>query len=180
MHDRTAIRDQIKTLLDSQTPAGTRVYPSRRTRIRVENLPCIVIYTSDETADEFEAAPRSLRRSLTVSIEIAVNAAGDEAVDETLDDFAETIEALIASDDTLNSTVADIILSRSTSTIVEDGEQPIGALRMDYRATYYTHIPAASYNDDLDDLATVDTRYNLSGLQETADETQDTITGLDV
>lgn len=179
-HQRTTIRQQMQTLLSGQTPAGTKVYPSRRIRVRAETLPVIMIYTAEESSEEYQAAPRQLRHTLTLSVEVAVNAAADDAVDETLDDFAETIQNLVAADDTLNAAVSDIILSRSSSQIIEDGEQPIGALRMDFTAIYHTDWPPDNNGGNVVDLETIDAKWSLENAQHADDQAHDQLTGLDV
>jgi len=153
-HQRQTIREAVKTaLVDASTAAGSRVYESRVSAHRRLRLPAIAIYTMEEVCDDRKTAPRVLKRDLTLAIEGAVKLAAD--VDDAMDSLADEIEVAMHADPTFGGVMADSVLTSTAIDIAEEGDQPIGVIRLDYRVTYYTDAPDES-DVVLDDLEGID------------------------
>jgi hypothetical protein len=185
---RKKIRQAIKALLLDNTPAGARVWTNRPNPLSQRpgqqsassQLPAILIYTRSEDSEVFNESPRQYKRTVEVVVEIA--AAMNDDIDDTLDDYAQTVENLILLDDRLGTDpddageyVADgTELTRSSMTIVDGGEIPIGAAILSFDVMYYTFHPADA-EPELDDFEIASINYNLSGDQDEADQAKDVI-----
>jgi len=133
---RKAIRYAIANVLKDNTDAGGNVFASRTRKLTADNLPAILVYTTEEAAEEFIQAPRELKRTLTVRIEIAARA--DEELDDTLDDLAQEVEDILSENQTLDDVASDVILTRTEIVLNADGDNQHGACVMSYDVTYYT------------------------------------------
>lgn len=160
-HQRKVIRHKVAALLKGSTDAGDRVYASRVLPYRKLQLPAISVYTLDDdvTADSITTAPRELTRELSLVIECWVAAA--ENTDDSLDDIARQVESVMHADPYLAGDAADSILNTTTMEVLEESERRLGFVSLAYQVIYRTLAPEAP--DDLEDLETVHTEYNLGG-----------------
>lgn len=185
MHYRRTIREALQALLIAAgTQAGANVYTGRARPIldillrRQESV--ISIYTSDESSARLADGFR-YERQLTVTVELAMG--GSDDLDDMLDAFALEVEQAINGDPTLGGVLSsDLVLDATVSEIAATGQQLVGAVRMDYSATYYTdagqYMPPAEFPvpDDFDpdgaelvvagDILPVDSDF-LGGVQQT-------------
>lgn len=166
-HARKLIRAAAVAKLIGQTSAGSKVYPNR-IRPFVSNgwtsqLPAIVVYTLDEQAEIFNAAPREYLR--TVQLVVEIQASADDSLDDVLDGIAESVELILLRDDTLSGTVNDLQLVRSRMALREEGETLIGACMIQFDAEYLDRRPDDAFNATLEDLATVTTQFSLNNQQ---------------
>lgn len=179
-HQRKLIRAAAVAKLTGQTDAGSRVFANRVKPFIcngwMTNLPAIVIYTMDESADIFNQAPREYER--TVQLMIEIQAAADESLDDVLDDIADDVERILLRDDTLSETVNDLKLVRTRMALREEGETLIGACIIQFDAEYLDRRPDDEFNATLDDLDTVSTAYSLNNEQAPADRANTLIEGL--
>ena len=177
LHPRHLIRHAVKTALLNRTIAEERVQATRFVPWRPKDLPAIAIYTLAEAVDPAsdDTAPRRLTRRLQVGIEAAMVA--DEQIDDALDAIAEEIELVMHRDVTLGGTASDSLLEGSDITVIENGDQPIGVVRLTYGIEYYTDVVVEG--SGLDDLKTVDVHHDLEHRQEPADQAHDIVTDLD-
>ena len=166
-HARKLIRAAAVAKLLNQTNAGAKVYPNRVKPFTsngwTSQLPAIVVYTLDEQADIYNAAPREYVRNVQLIVEIQASA--DESLDDVLDDIAEQVERLILRDDTLSGTVNDLLLVRSRMALRDEGETLIGACMIQFDAQYMDRRPDDQFNATLPDLNEVETQYSLSNAQ---------------
>lgn len=170
-HPRQLIREAAQVLLRGQGPWLDRVYTNRMRAVSQHpgqrssrsQLPALVIYTRNEQAEIFNAAPREYR--CTVELVFEYIAALTDDVDNLLDDGAEIIERIIGRNDTISGTANDSEYSSSQMVIVEQGEMPIGSIILSFAVEYYRAAPDDEYNATLDDLATVTTQFSLNNQQ---------------
>lgn len=174
MHQRQAIRDAVIALLRGQTSVGDSVHknvviPKWRNR-----LPRIIVYTTDESVEEFTRAPRSLKRSLSLVIEIHVTSTDNDTLQDTLDNIAEEVENIMYVDHTLTGTCDDQMLEQVELDFRGEGDQPIAACRMVFIVEYITDTPSSS--DDQTDLGNIqtldgaDVEFNIGHSNESPDE----------
>jgi hypothetical protein len=184
-HPRQTIREAAKTLLLNQGPWEDRVFLNRMKAISQRpgqrsnrsQLPALVIYTRNETAEVFNVAPREYRCVVELVFEFL--AADSDQVDVELDNAAEIIERIVARNDTLQGTADDTEYVSTNITIVDQGEVPIGAVGLTFQATYYREAPDEEFTQTLPDMDTVHVEYSLDNAQPNpADRAQTTITGL--
>ncbi len=137
---RKLIRQRIAAVLMNNTGAGKHVYASRALPLwwdeEGDQVPAILVYTREESAEIWQVAPREMKRSLRVAVEIAAKA--NEGLDDTLDDIAHQVERIMSENQTLGGACGDILLDRTEITIVGDGEKVHGACLIEFIVTYYT------------------------------------------
>lgn len=144
MSARKEIRKKIGEILMLNTAAGANVFVSRTRKISASSLPAILVYTRQETAEEFNTAPRELKRTLTVGIEIVARA--DDELDDTLDDLAQEVERIMSENQLLadddgdpeSERCSDIAYTGAEITLTGDGDNQHGACVLSYDVTYYT------------------------------------------
>ncbi len=177
-HQRVKIRREIKRLLLNQTGAKTRVFLNRATSLwGDEELPALMIYTPSWTDEITNESPRLFQQSVEVRIEVAVKR--NEQTDDYLDSFSELIERLLLEDSTLSGTVWDIVPIGGAINVNGEGAETCGGLVLMFTATFGYEMPDQTTSDALDELKTVHNQYSLGGVQLEADQTSDTIRGLD-
>jgi hypothetical protein len=198
-HQRQLIREAVKVMVLNQGPWLERVYTNRNRALSARpnprsersQLPALVIYTRNEKATIFNAAPREYKCEVEVVIEIVADATDD--VDDLLDTMAATVERIIGRDDTLAETADDCEYVGTDMTIIESGvERSIGAVALSFQAVYYRMAPDGDlgtdgepapdggYNATLPDLVDIHVDYSLDNEQEDPrDRAQTHIEGLD-
>lgn len=153
-------------------------------------LPALIIYTRNEAAEIFNAAPREYKCTVELIFEVVSDAV--DGVDDQLDDMAVLIERIMGRDDTIAGTADDCQYTGSQMTIIEDGvERAIGAIALSFTATYYriapdssdpdygTEAPDGGFNATLPDLNRIDIDYSLDNQQDDPrDRAQTKIEGL--
>lgn len=180
-HPRELIRKQAVIMLLGNTLAGTKVFASRVepfiSRSWEQELPAIVVYTMDESAEIYSAAPREYLRKVELVVEI--HAAGTETLDDTLDTIARQVEMVLMADDTLGDTVNDLQYTRTRMVLRDEGETLIGGCRISFDAQYLEVHPTAAFDDALPDLTSIHTDYSLDNQQAPADRAKTIIEDLD-
>lgn len=171
-HRRQLIREAATALLVNQGPWENRVFKNRMRplsqrpgqRSSRSQLPALIIYTRNEQAEVFNAAPRIYRCTLELVFEYIVDES--DTIDDELDDGAEIIERIIGRNDTLSDTVNDTEYSSSQITIADQGERPIGSVILTFAVEYDRESPDDEYNDTLDDFDKLDTQYSINNQQD--------------
>jgi hypothetical protein len=136
-HIRKTIREQIVTTVTSLSTTGSNVYETRYFPLETGNLPALIVYTNEETVDEYSlgAGTRSMIRTLSVVIE--AHCRGTANLDDTLDTIAEEVEEAMCSDVTRGGNANDTKLL-STEYEFDSGSQKTGLARFTYAISYAT------------------------------------------
>jgi len=130
-HVRQQIREEIKSVLIGLSTTGNNVFTSRV--YNYDTLPSLSIYTLSEERDE-ETFDKQLR-ILNVVIEARVKAT--TALDDTLDQIGVEVEsALFANNNNLNGKCKSMDYDGVEIELSDDGEQPVGLMRMKFMALY--------------------------------------------
>lgn len=176
-HPRELIRKQAVAVLRGATNAGASVYASRVAPLISNSwqndLPAIIVYTMDESAEIFNQAPLEYLRKVEVVVEI--HAEGNEALDDTLDTLARQVERLLLADDTLGETANNLQYLRTRMVLLDQSETLIGACRLIFEAEYLDRHPDDLFNQALPDLNTVAISYNLGNAQSNPADRAETI-----
>jgi hypothetical protein len=178
MHERREIREAVKARLLALPGAlyGARVFESRIVPLMpTVELPAVAVYTDSETVRETskDTAPRVLTRDLQLVVECYARARDD--VEDALDALALQVETAMDADLYLGNAARYCMLLSTEILINPQGDRPMGIARLTYAIEYESQLRVEPV---LDDLETVDTRYDQGGVQAPADEAHDIITGL--
>lgn len=131
---RKYIRDAVVALLSGNTVAGTNVFGNRETSLWETELPAILVYTKDETAN-----PRSLnsKQSIrTLDLVVEIKALATESVDNTLDAIAEVVETLLLADQSLTGTSISIEYQSTSISLDTDSETEKGVAALTFQVKY--------------------------------------------
>ena len=133
MSKREQILAQVATALGASTLIIQPVHRSRVVPLARGSLPAIAVEPVNDSA-ESEAPLGFLQWNLQFRVIILV---AGEVPDQVADPIAEDAHAKIMSNTTLNGLVIDI-MPNSVSFDLIDGDQPRGAITMNFTATYRT------------------------------------------
>ena len=128
-HARQTIREAIATLVTGLTTTGARVYQTRFYRLGQNQLPCLLVYTLEETIERSAMTiNKTLVRNLTVRVEGAAEAVAN--LDDTLDTISAEVEAALSGQ--LPAGVEEFYLNQVQINLSTEGERPVGAVGMDF------------------------------------------------
>ena len=137
-HKRKTIRDGVKALLVAGVPGlAGRVYSQRMFPVQRDELPCAVVFTSDESSLRNNLNRRTLTRSLAVVVAIKASGAEDE-VEDAVDALAVLVEQALADKGFGIAGVQDSYLERTTTSLDGQSQLPLGSLALVYRVAYRT------------------------------------------
>ncbi len=129
-HVRKTIRDDVVTELTGLTTTSTRVFNTRVFPLSQSDMPCLVIYTTQE-ASEY-ATLTSLQREVQLVVRGVARATAN--VEDTLDLIAEEVETAI----TGGSSAKDIMLASTAMEFDGDGDNQFGSIEMVFNILYHT------------------------------------------
>ncbi len=136
-HVRKQIRDAIETAVTGLATTGANVFGSRVYPIEVSTLPCLAVYTSEESIEHLtmNRGSRETQRVLNVVVAGVAQAAAN--LDDTLDTIIKEVETAIAADPTLGGIARDCMLTEIAIEMDASGEKPTGTARMTWTTVYH-------------------------------------------
>lgn len=151
-HRRRIIRHQVRQLIRQWVDIATdKVFISRPNPVFVNEVPCILIYFTEEPVDKKNSAPTRYVRDLNLVVEVMfrdrMNITEDEdhEIDDFLDsrafeiEFALLHERYLGFDPEEYSWLHDVDLGTTIpATLVFEGDQRIAALRVMFNIKYET------------------------------------------
>lgn len=162
-HVRRLIRHQIRALVKKYTDLSGRVFLGRPDPIWISEQPCALVYFSDEVAEDLNTAPQRFLRTLQVTVDVLqgqrpdltsdiegtippmLTGEGDDELDDWMDSRAFEIEYAILHDmylelgESKTEWLQKVTLVRSQPLLmVFEGDQKIGALRVQFNIEYET------------------------------------------
>jgi len=137
-HRRQQIRERIATTLTGLSTTGSNVFQSRVYSIENNKLPCLLIYTKDETSEPMTTnPPRSVVKILSVVIEAYCKQNAN--FDDTIDTITKEVEEAIYGDRLINNLAKDSFLISTEIEYNKEGDNPIGIVSMTFQIEYH-HI----------------------------------------
>lgn len=142
---RIAIRNRVKAILIPNTDLGERWYCSRPKYCFLDELPCGLIYFTDEDADDELSSPRSYKRTLHLKIEVIHRLESERAnaLDDFLDSRSFEIEQTMFWDRHLGlkPLVEDSYYRRTEATDIKiEGDADIASIALFWDVIYRTEI----------------------------------------
>ena len=137
----------VAALKDNIPEVGPRVFNSRSLRIAdpKEDLPQILIYTQDVNISEHSSAPRRYKWAVELVITVVGRDpdSGDlDPLQDTMDDLLDAVLALVEQDPEFDCGSAGSILEDIRYSEKIEGEQLLGAYRIQYEALLFTATAA--------------------------------------
>ena len=136
-HKRQTIRDNVATLVTGLTETGSNVFSSRVYPVEAAALPCLLVYVGSEEADTDSDSMGNVR-TIIADLNIEVRAAKSTGLDDQLDDILEDVQAAIAADRKLSSTLARRIdyVGIDGPEWSDEGDQEHARMVIQYQCTY--------------------------------------------
>jgi hypothetical protein len=135
-HVRKQIRDDVVTTLTGLITTGTRVFASRVYPNEAGKLPLLCVYSLNEASELIAMNGNQLLRSLEIVVEGYAKAKAN--LDDTLDAIAKEVEEALAVDPTRGGIAHKTVINDTEISLSEEGEQPIGVIRMSFQVDYVT------------------------------------------
>lgn len=139
MHIRRTIRENVKAALSGINAVSGRIFTNRVDPLQPRELPCVIIETPSDSISLLNLSPvrpRVQRRDCSVNV-LIISAATD-AIDDVLDDVGEEVEQAMQGDPSLGVGATNLELRGTQSTIVGEGSELRGVLRLSYSVTVST------------------------------------------
>ena len=135
-HKRQLIRERVATTLTGLSTTGSNVFQSRVYPIENTKLPCLLIYTREETSEPLTTnPPRVIEKILSLVIEAYVKANAN--YDDTIDTITEEVEEALYGDRLINNLALDSFLVNTDISYNGEGDNPLGIVVMTFQITYH-------------------------------------------
>jgi len=177
---RKQIRSEVTAFLKGSTGAGDKVFPSRITPNKKENLPVINVYTPTEDVSDSGEAPLLNNRDLTVVCEIiASGSENDNDPADQCDEIAEQIEQLFFAEDRnakgkLGCLVDKIRLTSVACEYESNGESAIVSCRLGFVFNYKKEA-VESDPDNINELDRINAKWDVGTASDPDPEAEDNI-----
>ena len=136
-HVRKAIREHVVTTVTSLSTTGSNVYETRYFPLQTGNLPALIIYTLDETVEDYTIGQNTRTQFRALNLIIEAHCRGTANIDDTLDTIAEEVEEAMVTDITRGGNAKDTKLV-ATDVEFETASQKTGLMRLTYLISYST------------------------------------------
>ena len=135
-HKRQSIRERVASTLTGLTTTGSNVFQSRVYPIENTKLPCLLIYTREETSEPLTTnQPRAIEKVLSLVVEGYVKA--NTNFDDTIDTICEEVEEALFTDRLINDLALDSFLVNTDISYNGEGDNPLGIVVMTFQITYH-------------------------------------------
>ena len=135
-HKRQSIRERVASTLTGLTTTGSNVFQSRVYPIENTKLPCLLIYTREETSEPLTTnPPRAIEKVLSLVVEGYVKA--NTNFDDTIDTICEEVEEALFTDRLINDLALDSFLVNTEISYNGEGDNPLGIVVMTFQITYH-------------------------------------------
>ena len=135
-HKRQSIRERVASTLTGLSTTGSNVFQSRVYPIENTKLPCLLIYTREETSEPLVMnPPRTIEKVLSLVVEGYVKA--NTTFDDTIDTICEEVEEALFTDRLINDLALDSFLVNTEISYNGDGDNPLGIVVMTFQITYH-------------------------------------------
>ena len=136
-HVRKAIREHVVTTITSLSTTGSNVYETRYFPLQTGNLPALIVYTLDETVEDYTLGQNTRTQFRALNLIIEAHCRGTANIDDTLDTIAEEVEEAMVTDITRGGNAKDTKLV-ATEVDFDTASQKTGLMRLTYLITYNT------------------------------------------
>ena len=136
-HVRKAIREHVVTMITSLSTTGSNVYETRYFPLQTGNLPALIVYTLDETVEDYTLGQNTRTQFRALNLIIEAHCRGTANIDDTLDTIAEEVEEAMVTDITRGGHAKDTKLV-ATEVDFDTASQKTGLMRLTYLISYNT------------------------------------------
>ena len=135
-HLRQQIRERVATTLTGLTTTGSNVFQSRVYPLENTKLPCLLIYTREESSEPLDMGPpRTIEKKLSLVVEGYVKA--NSNYDDTIDTITKEVEVAMYGDRLINNLAKDSFLVSTDISFNGEGDNPLGIVVMTFEIPYH-------------------------------------------
>ena len=135
-HLRQQIRERVATTLTGLTTTGSNVFQSRVYPLENTKLPCLLIYTREESSEPLDMGPpRTIEKRLSLVVEGYVKA--NSNYDDTIDTITKEVEVAMYGDRLINNLAKDSFLVSTDISFNGEGDNPLGIVVMTFEIPYH-------------------------------------------
>ncbi len=135
-HLRQQIRERVATTLTGLTTTGSNVFQSRVYPIENTKLPCLLIYTREESSEPLDMSPpRTIEKRLSLVVEGYVKA--NSNYDDTIDTITKEVEVAMYGDRLINNLAKDSFLVSTDISFNGEGDNPLAIVVMTFEIPYH-------------------------------------------
>ena len=135
-HLRQQIRERVATTLTGLTTTGSNVFQSRVYPLENTKLPCLLIYTREESSEPLDMGPpRTIEKILSLVVEGYVKA--NSNYDDTIDTITKEVETALYGDRLINNLAKDSFLVTTDISFNGEGDNPLGIVVMTFEIPYH-------------------------------------------
>tara|TARA_Y100001973_G_scaffold40011_1_gene59899 strand:+ start:5144 stop:5578 length:435 start_codon:yes stop_codon:yes gene_type:complete len=135
-HLRQQIRERVATTLTGLTTTGSNVFQSRVYPLENTKLPCLLIYTREESSEPLDMGPpRTIEKKLSLVVEGYVKA--NTNYDDTIDTITKEVETALYGDRLINNLAKDSFLVSTDISFNGEGDNPLGIVVMTFEIPYH-------------------------------------------
>ncbi len=135
-HLRQQIRERVATTLTGLTTTGSNVFQSRVYPLENTKLPCLLIYTREESSEPLDMGPpRTIEKRLSLVVEGYVKA--NSNYDDTIDTITKEVETALYGDRLINNLAKDSFLVSTDISFNGEGDNPLGIVVMTFEIPYH-------------------------------------------
>ena len=135
-HLRQQIRERVATTLTGLTTTGSNVFQSRVYPLENTKLPCLLIYTREESSEPLDMAPpRTIEKRLSLVVEGYVK--DNSNYDDTIDTITKEVETALYGDRLINNLAKDSFLVTTDISFNGEGDNPLGIVVMTFEIPYH-------------------------------------------
>ena len=136
-HIRKTIREHVVTTITGLSTTGSNVYETRYFPLQTGNLPALIVYTLDETVEDYTLGQNTRTQFRALNLIIEAHCRGTANIDDTLDTIAEEVEEAMVTDISRGGNAKDTKLV-STEVEFDTASQKTGLMRLTYLISYST------------------------------------------
>ena len=135
-HLRQQIRERVATTLTGLTTTGSNVFQSRVYPIENTKLPCLLIYTREESSEPLDMSPpRTIEKRLSLVVEGYVKP--NSNYDDTIDTITKEVEVAMYGDRLINNLAKDSFLVSTDISFNGEGDNPLAIVVMTFEIPYH-------------------------------------------
>ena len=135
-HIRESIRKDVVATVTGLTTTGNNVFATRMRPVSDSQLPCLLVYATEELISLEDGTLDAPSRTINVRISGVVEA--NSSLDDTLDDIAEEVEIAMRIDITQGGYSISTDLISTTTELEGEANKQVGIVHLDYLITYRT------------------------------------------
>lgn len=135
-HVKTQLRRAVAAAVTGLPTTGGRVFQARAWPLQENDMPCLLVHTSDESIDTKATGPVRIQ-SRRVSVVVVAMAMHSDAVEDDLDRIAAEVEAAVFAATPVRALTKSLELTATDSALSAEASFVVGQIRLSFSAVVH-------------------------------------------